>query len=104
MRDIGWSLINQLQGFCFEHKPKKFLVRFCLEDDGFSVEAVVQENFIWCKFSEAFVTKDQTIVNISDVSNEQMMIGEDLPRGPFLRVFMMIAEMKGFLAEMGISA
>ena len=81
MRDIGWSLINQLQGFCFEHEPKKFLVRFCLEDDGFSVEAVVQENFIWCKFSEAFVTKDQTIVNISDVSNEHMMIREDLAKG-----------------------
>ena len=81
MRDIGWSLINQLQGFCFEHKAKKFLVRFCLENDGFSVEAFVQEDFIWCKCSEALVTKDQTIVNISDVSNEQMMIGEDLVEG-----------------------
>ena len=79
--DVGWSLINQLQGFGFEHKPKKFLVRFCLEDNGFPVEAVVQENFIWRKFSEAFVTKNQTIVNISDVSNEQMMIGEDLAKG-----------------------
>ena len=70
MRDIGWSLIKQLQGFCFAHKPKKFLVRFCLEDDGFSVEAVVEKNFIGCQFCEAFVTEDQTIVNISDVTNE----------------------------------
>ena len=78
MRDVGWSLIYQLQGFCFKHKPKKFLVRFCLEDDGFSVEAIVKKNFIGCKFGEAFVSKNQTIVNITDVPNEQMMIGEDL--------------------------
>ena len=62
-------------------KAKKFLARFCLENDGFSVEAFVQEDFIWCKCSEALVTKDQTIVNISDVSNEQMMIGENLVEG-----------------------
>ena len=78
MRDVDWSLIYQLQGFCFKHKPKKFLVRFCLEDDGFAVEAIVKKNFIWCKFGEAFVSKNQTIVNIADVPNEQMMIGEDL--------------------------
>ena len=81
MRDIGRSLINQLQRFRFEHKTKKFLVRFCLENDGFSVEAFVQEDFIWCKCSEALVTEDETVVDRSDVSNEQMMIGEELVEG-----------------------
>ena len=78
MRDIGRSLVNQLQGFCFKHEAKEFLVRFRLENDGFSVESFVQEDFVWCKCSEALVTKYETIVNISDVSNEQMMIGEEL--------------------------
>ena len=74
MRDVGWSLIDQLQRFGFEHKTKKFLVRFSLENDGFAVEAIVEKNFIGCQFCEAFVTEDQTIVNISDVSNEQMVV------------------------------
>ena len=81
MRDVGWSLIYQLQGFCFEHKPKEFLVRFSLEDDGFAIEAIVKKNFIWCKVCEAFVSKYQTIVNIADVSDEQMMVGEGLAKG-----------------------
>ena len=78
---IGWSLINQLQRFCFEHEPKKFLVSLCLEDDGFSIEAVVEENFIGYQFCEALVTEDQTIVNISDVSNEQMVVWKNLAEG-----------------------
>jgi hypothetical protein len=81
LRDIGWTLIDQLQRLGFEHKPQKFLVRFSLENDGFSVEAIVEKNFVGCQFCEAFVTKDQTIVNIADVSNEQMMIRENLVEG-----------------------
>ena len=78
MRDVCRSLVDQLQWFCFKHETKKFLVRFRLEDDGFSVESFVQEDFIWCKCSEALVSKYETIVYISDVSNEQMMIVEKL--------------------------
>ena len=81
MRDVGWSLIYQLQGFGFEHKPKEFLVRFSLEDDGFAIEAIVKKNFIWCKVCEAFVSKYQTIVNIADMPDEQMMVGEGLAKG-----------------------
>ena len=81
MRDIGWSLIDQLERFGFEHKPQKFLVRFSLENDGFSVEAIVEKNFVGCQFCEAFVTEDQTIVNISDVSNEQMVVRQELAKG-----------------------
>ena len=81
MRDIGRSLVNQLQRFRFEHETKEFLVRFRLKNDGFSVEAFVQEDFVWRKCSEALVTEYETIVNISDVPNEQMMIGEELVEG-----------------------
>ena len=81
MRDVCRSLVDQLQWFCFKHEAKKLLVRFRLENDGFSVESFVQEDFIWCECSEAFVSKYESIVYIADVSNEQMMIGEKLMEG-----------------------
>ena len=81
MRDIRRSLVDQFQWFCFKHEAAKFLVRFSLKNDGFSIESVVQEDFIWCQCSEAFVSKYEAIVNISDVSNEQMMVGEKLMEG-----------------------
>ena len=87
MRDICRSLVDQLQWFCFKHEAEKFLVRFCLKNDGFSIESVVQEDFIWCQCSEAFVSKYEAIVNISDVSNEQMMVGEKLMEGNGLNLF-----------------
>ena len=57
------------------------MVRFSLEDDGFAIEAIVKKNFIWCKVCEAFVSKYQTIVNIADMPDEQMMVGKGLAKG-----------------------
>ena len=56
--------------FHFKHEAKKFLVRFSFENDGFAVETIIKKDFIWCKCSEAFVTKDETVVDISDVADE----------------------------------
>ena len=41
----------------------------------------MRRNFIRCHFCKAFVTKDQTIVNITDVPNEQMVVGYDVAKG-----------------------
>ena len=76
--NVGWPLINQLERFCFKHEAKKFLVWFCLEDDGFSVESIIKKNFIWSKVSEAFVSKDEAIVDVADVTDEQMVVGKEL--------------------------
>ena len=74
-------MIYQFQWFGFEHEAKKFLIRFSFENDGFSVETIIQEDFIWCKCSEAFVTKDETVVDISDVTDEKVVVGEKLIEG-----------------------
>ena len=80
-------LIDQLKWFGFKHEAKEFLIWFGFEDDGFSIESVVKEDFIWCQCSEAFVSKYETIVNVTDVSNEQMMVGEKLMEGNGLNLF-----------------
>ena len=60
----------QLQWFGFEHEAKEFLVRFRFENDGFSVESIVQKDFIRCEFHETFVSKDETVVDVADVADE----------------------------------
>ena len=72
MGDVGWSLVDQLKWFGFEHEAEKFLVWFCFENDGFSIEPIIEKNFVWSKVSEAFVSEDETIVDITNVTNEQI--------------------------------
>ena len=74
-------MISQLQWFCFEHEAKKFLVRFSFKNDGFSVEAIIEKDFIWCKFCEAFVSKNETVVDVADVADEQVVVGKKLIEG-----------------------
>ena len=81
MRDVGWTLIDHFQRLGFDHESQKFLVRFSLQNDGFSIKTIVKKDFIRRHFCKAFVTKDQTIVNITDVPNEQMVVGYDVAKG-----------------------
>ena len=74
MGNVGWSLVNQFQRLCFEHKAQKLLIRFGFQDDGFSIEAVIKENFIWCQVKKTLVTEDQAIVHIPDVTDEERMV------------------------------
>ena len=78
MGNVGWSLVDQLKWLCFKHEAEKFLIWFCFEDDGFSIEPIVKRDFIWSKVSEAFVSEDETIVDITYVTNEQMVVGKKL--------------------------
>ena len=78
MGDVGGSLIDQFEQFGFQHKAQKFLVRLSLRYDGFAVEAIVKEDFVWWQVCETCVTKDQPVVHIPDVANEKVVVGEDL--------------------------
>ena len=69
------TLINQFQWFCFQHEAKKFLFWFCFKDDGFSVEPVIKQHFVWWEMHEAGVPKDQTVVHVANVANEEVVIG-----------------------------
>ena len=77
LRDIGWADTDQFQGIGFKHETQKFLVRFGLKDNGFSVETIVQQNFIWGQHVDLGVTQDQAIVHIANVANKKVMVGED---------------------------
>ena len=45
-------MIDQFQGFCFKHESEEFPIRFGFKDDGFSIEAFVQQYLIWWKVSK----------------------------------------------------
>ena len=75
---VGRSLVYQFQRFCLEHESKELLIRFRFKDDGFAIETIIKENFIGCKVKKTFVTKDQAIVDIPDVADEEGMVGKDL--------------------------
>ena len=77
LRDIGWTDIDQFQRICLKHEAQEFLVRFSFKDDGFAVETVVQQNFIWGQHVDLGVTQNQAIVHISNVANKKVMVGED---------------------------
>ena len=46
------------------------MVRFSFKNDRFAIESIVQEDFIWCKCSEAFVSEDETVVDVADMADE----------------------------------
>ena len=81
MRDVGRSRIDQLEWFGFKHEAKELLIWFSFKDDGFSIKTIIEEDFIWGKFDEAFVSKDETVVDIADVADEQVMVGKKLVEG-----------------------
>ena len=81
LKDMRRSLIDQLQWFRFEHEAKKFLVRFSFKNDGFAIKPIVKQDFVWCEFSEAFLSEDETIVDVSDMADEQVVVGKKLMEG-----------------------
>ena len=62
--------MDQFQWFCFQHETEEFLIWFGFQDDGFSIEAFIQQYFIWWKISKTRITKDEAVINISDMSEE----------------------------------
>ena len=78
MGDVGWACVDEFQGFCFEHEAEEFLVWFGFKDDGLAIETFVQKDLIWREMLKPRVSKDESIVNISDVFDEEVMVGKDL--------------------------
>ena len=48
---------------------------------GFPIETIVEQDFIWCKVSEAFVPKDETVVDVANVTDKQVVVGKELTKG-----------------------
>ena len=87
MRNIGRTNINQLQGIGFKHESQEFLARLSFKDNGFSIEAVVQEDFVWRQHMDLRVAQDESMVHISDVTCEKVMVGEDGSKAVGLNLF-----------------
>ena len=51
----------------FKHETEKFLVWLSFEDDGFSIEAFVEEDFLWGKLLETRVSENEAIVDVSNM-------------------------------------
>ena len=77
MGDIGGTKIDEFEGIGFKHETEKFLVRFSLGYNWFSIEAFVKEDFIWWQVPKTGVAQDETIATVADVSNEKMVVFED---------------------------
>ena len=74
---IGGTTVNEFEGICFQHKSQEILVRFCFEHNWFSVEAFIKDNFIRGKITKATVCKDQTVVHVANVSDEEVVVCEN---------------------------
>ena len=78
MRNVGGTLVHEFQGFCLQHKTKEFLIWFSFKDDGFAVEAIIKKDFIWREMLKSRITKDESVVHISNVFDKKVVVSQDL--------------------------
>ena len=77
MGNIGWTDADQFQRIGFKHEPQEFLVRLGFKDNGFSIETVVQRDFIRRQRVNLRIAQDKAIVHITDVADKEVMVVED---------------------------
>jgi len=68
-----WWVRSSLQD-----KAEKFLIGFSFKNDGLSIETFTKQNFIWWKVLEAGIAKDESVVDVSDMFDEQIVVGQHL--------------------------
>ena len=79
MGDIGRTKIDEFERIVvssFKHETEELLVRFSLGHSWLAIEAFIEEDFVWWQVTETSVAQNQTVVDIADVSNEQVVILE----------------------------
>ena len=86
MGKAGWTSVDELQRLGFKQETEKFLVWFSFKDDGFSIESFIEKDFVWGKLPETRVSKNEAIVDVSNVFDKKVMVGKDLFEvdGPYL--------------------
>ena len=77
MGDIGGTKIDKFERVGFKHETEKFLVRFCLKHNGFAIEAFIKEDFVWGQVTETSIAQNEPVVNIADMSNEEVVVFEE---------------------------
>ena len=77
MGDVGGTKVDEFEWIGFKHETQELLIRFRFQHDEFPIEAFVQEDFIRWKVTKAGVSQDQAIVDIPNVSDKEVVVGED---------------------------
>ena len=57
------------------------MIRFSFKNDkndGFSIEAFIEQDFVWLKILGSRISKDEPVVNVADMFDKQIMIGQHL--------------------------
>ena len=77
MRDIGRTKVDEFEWIGFKHETEKLLVRFGLQHNGFAIEAFIKKDFVWWQVAEARIPQNQTVVKVSNMSDEKVVVFED---------------------------
>ena len=78
MRHIGGTRVDEFERVCFKHEAQELLVRFGFKHNWLSIQAIIEEDFIWWEITKATISKNQAVVHIPDVSDEEVVVCENL--------------------------
>ena len=54
------------------------MIGFSFEDDGFSIETFIEQDLVWCEVFETDISKDESVVDVSNTFDEQVVVGKNL--------------------------
>ena len=74
MRNVGWATVDQFEWLGFKHEAREFLVWFRIQHNWTTIETIIQEDLVRMQLLKTFVSEDQSIVDIPNVTDEQVVI------------------------------
>ena len=73
MGHIGGTTVDEFERICFKHEAQELLVRFGFKQLAYHIEAIIEEDFIWWEITKATMAKNQAVVHIPDVADEEVV-------------------------------
>ena len=78
MGHIGGATVDEFERICFEHEAQELLVRLGFKHNWLAIEAIIEEDVKWWEITKVMVAKNQAVVHIPDVADEEVMVCETL--------------------------
>ena len=78
MRNVGWATVDQFEWLGFKHEAQEFLVWFRFQHNWTTIETIIPEDLVRMQLLKTFVSEDQSIVEITNVTDEQVVIARGL--------------------------
>jgi hypothetical protein len=76
LRNVGWATVDQFEWLGFKHEAREFLVWFRIQHNWTTIETIIQEDLVRMQLLKTFVSEDQSIVDIPNVTDEQVVIAQ----------------------------